>query len=218
MPFGGATCTEACLCPSVYSAFSPPESGKNGSHYGWSWENRSNFANFSPCEHSWTMLLFYRTNNWLTNPSQPLSLYRHRYRYAEAPFPNENATWYSAYCCTALLHPMSGAPWPELNERKPFQLKNHIFSRCHCFRGLSLSTYTLKLQLSHHFIEVHWICSPFASDSTAHVQLFSPVVEKAPFQPLFNNIGERLAFQIHVGYFLCQLFVNIPGIDLRNIE
>jgi hypothetical protein len=30
MPFGGAICTEACLCPSVCSAFSPPESGKKG--------------------------------------------------------------------------------------------------------------------------------------------------------------------------------------------
>jgi hypothetical protein len=33
-----------------------------------------------------------------------------------------------------------------------------------------------------------------ASDSTAHDQLLSPVDENIPFQALFNNIGEKLAF------------------------
>jgi hypothetical protein len=34
-----------------------------------------------------------------------------------------------------------------------------------------------------------------ASDSIAHEQLFSPVGEKAPFQALLNNFGEKSAFQ-----------------------
>jgi hypothetical protein len=88
---------------------------------------------------------------------------------------------------------------------------------CHCFGGLSLNTCTLKWQLSH----LSYRSTAFAqsaSDSIAHVQFFSPVDEKVPFQPLFKNIGENLAFPIHVDYLFCQLFANVPGIDLRNID